>query len=222
MEQENPNKFILTDKIPPLHLACGQDNTRPVMSFIRFMNGFAACTNGHLIVTARTEHIFQSEFAIELEGYFINASGYKYLYDRLKKGMVLCELTEEGIVIDIDEDHTHTVHIFTEYELKDRMEGDHKFPNWESLWNEAGKRANDPDIYSHWIQVNPTFIATIHSIFGSPATGMKIRPSGENKAILVSANTDKWQDMYAILMPVMKSQTEFDFIEVPNNVIPTF
>jgi hypothetical protein len=208
--------FFQTEKLPPLHLACGTDRLRENMMFIRFQNGWASCTNGHLVCIARTEQLFPS-FHHELEGYFISSSGYKYIYDHLKKRPLAAQLTEEGLVITIDADHTHTVHIFTEYQMIERIQnGSHKFPNWETIWNSAAKNANNPDLFEHWIQINPKLVEQIHSIFGSPMNGMKIRPCGDMKPILVSANDTDWGQMFAILMPITKSQTQFEFIEVPN------
>lgn len=217
--EDTSNKFILVNKIPALHLAANNDELRPAQGFIRFLNGYAACTNGHLIVIAKTSDIFPESFAEQLEGCFIHASGYKYLYDRAKKGMCCGEITDEGIVINIDEDHTHVVHLFTEHTLAARYNQTKKnFPNWESLWNNAAKKAADESLFEYWIQINPTFIATIHSIFGSPNDGMKIRPTGEGNPILISSMTMTWNTMYAIVMPMAKTQTEFQFTEVPNSI----
>ena len=53
-----------------------------------------------------------------------------------------------------------------------------------------------------------------------PVDGMRIRPTGEGKPILVSAMSAHWDNMFALIMPMSKSQTEFEFINVPPN--PTF
>lgn len=213
---EERKGYFQTNKIPPMHLACGAAGGQEIMTFIRFQNGFASCTNGTVVVIARTQMLFP-DMHEELEGYYISASGFKYLYDHLKKRPLACELSEEGITIRIDADHTHTVHVFTEFDMHERIEqGSNKFPNWETIWNDAAKRANDPDLYEHWIQLNPSLVSMIHSVFGSPSDGMKIRPTGEAKPVLVSAQNTDWGDMFAILMPLTKHQTEFEFIEVPN------
>lgn len=215
--EETTQRYFQTAKIPPLHNVCGTDDLREVMKFVSFKDGYAAATNAHIIAIVGANMLFP-DFADQLEGCFISASGYKYIHDHLKKRALDCELTDEGIVIKVDKDHTHVVHVFTEEQMKERIQnGSHKFPNWQELWNTSAERANDPDIYTHWIQINPKFMDTMHSVFGSPSGGLKIRPSGENKPILVSASNTDWGDMYGIITPIVKTQEEFEFIKVPSN-----
>jgi hypothetical protein len=67
--------------VKPLHLACGDDELRPVLSCIKILNGEALATNGHIVVRqmlADTTLINVDEIR-NLEGKLIN----KYVWKEL-------------------------------------------------------------------------------------------------------------------------------------------
>lgn len=210
---------IALTKIAPMHLACSSDRTREAMTFVEVNQGFAAATNAHIVVIIPAINALGTELAEFLEGKYIQADAYKYLYDRSKKGcMITLDEDNDQINVLIDEDEKHVITVFDSFALKNRCNVD--FPNWREVWNTAHEAARNDDA-SLWFTMNPTLLSDIYSIMGSPTGGVMIRSSSPERAILISSDTGDYGECYAILMPLMRFDTGqgnlFPFIQVPPN-----
>lgn len=67
-----------------IHLACGTDDLRPIMSHICFRNGYAYATDAHVLVKQCLKRIHGAtdEDVAALEGFLISSETYKAIKDR--------------------------------------------------------------------------------------------------------------------------------------------
>lgn len=211
-----PVQTLLVNKMPPLHLAAQSKGGIEAMEFISMRNGYAAATNGFVISVVPLTPLFDEQIIPLLEGKYINASAWKYLYDEVKKNWLPVVVHHDKIVINIDDDHTHVLAMFTDETLDNERikEGNGKFPNWQDMWNRAAEKANDPDVFEHWVSLKPSLLDLVAKIMGSPTDGVRIRPTGDGQPILISSAGTDWGDMYAIIMPMTKNQLNFEFTKV--------
>jgi hypothetical protein len=189
------------------------------MTFVEINGGFVAASNGHMVVIINSSNAIGPELAEFLEGKYIQADAYKYLYDRSKKGCVITVDEEnDQINVLIDEDEKHVISVFDIASLENRCGS--KFPDWRKLWNTAYESVSS-DGASMWFKMSPTLRSDIYSIMGSPTGGVTIRSSSPEKEILISSDAGDYGECYAILMPIMSfdtGQTDlFPFIQVPPN-----
>lgn len=89
-----------------LHKVCAEDDLRPAMANILFLNGYAYASDAHIAVKAKISDIsFLSDEAIEkLNGYFIHKDAFKKLlkYDEI-------EVKDNGLIEIIDNGHVVTI-----------------------------------------------------------------------------------------------------------------
>ena len=94
MKQENKN----FDKHYPIWKACGDDNIRVSMHYVKFENGYAYATDSHILVKARLSDIsnFDEQELSLLEGKFILGNNLKKIVK--SKGVVT--IKEDAIVVE--------------------------------------------------------------------------------------------------------------------------
>lgn len=82
------------DKKVKMHIACGKDETRPLMRYVYFKDGFAYATDGFILVRNRIEEMstFDEEEIAAMDGKLLPAEHYKDIlkYDE-------CLISDEGI-----------------------------------------------------------------------------------------------------------------------------
>lgn len=90
--------------VKPIHLACGNDELRPVLSHIRIKDGYAEATNAHMIVRQKLSKtsLIPEDVIKEMEGKLIYKGVWKELCDassiEIIEGKIVA-MTEAGKTI---------------------------------------------------------------------------------------------------------------------------
>lgn len=187
-------EYYIKKTIPALHLACGNDDLRPVMNNVCIRNKTCSATDANMLVHVPADEVFGVEIAAELEGKMIDKESWKTLYELSRRKL--------GVVIRFDSDRIYMkVNDVSEYVcvvITPENKRWDKFPSWEKIWNEAVLcEHKDTEV----IGVNPTFIALAGKAMGIKySVGMTIK--AHNKAILLAPSNDDASNIRAMVMPV--------------------
>lgn len=163
-----------------MHKACGNDDLRPVMSYVCFDNGYMVATDAHLVVKAKVSEFshFTPEEIELLNGKFLSSDTYKKI---LSCKSVVVE--EEGVV-DLK---TKTVYKFQEI--------DGKYPNYNAV-------LDVPRAEIDGIGLTPKLAKRMFDILsGTDFQTCHLKFGGKNKGITISHPTLLESDFVALMMP---------------------
>jgi hypothetical protein len=176
----------MTQQLPPLHLACLEDEMRPNFSLIELKNNIATATNGSILVKcdlSKTSNI-EPEFIQKLDGKFIHFQVWKELYKcdsfEILEDQINC--SKNGIVKTFYYSNPQGEFFKTNSIILDIKEG-----------GESDKRYS---IYS------PKLISILHKIFQHET--MIFSFSSENHGDIVFPFEDS--GIFAVLMPAYSEQ----------------
>lgn len=176
--------------IPPIHLACSDDDLRIAMQYIKIADGIAYATEGHMVVLVNLQH--HSDLTEDV----INALDGKYVHrDTWKKVM---DATDISIVND------EIVYTYGLTKAKFEIASDINFPDVMTVVKPALK-ANNAN--KHTVSFQPKFTEILNKIFNSGQLNFLFKDNGP---VLVYPCVGAYQ--YAMLMPIVTTEPyEFDF-----------
>lgn len=140
----------MTEKlVKPIHLACGDDETRPILCCVYIKDGHAVATNGHLLVKQKLSAttLINTDQIKLLEGRFIHKAVWKEVFDMAK------ELRVENDAIVCQTDAGKVIYEFANHAML--------FPDVETILDNCKKSPTQQ------IGLNPKFITIIGKIFDS-------------------------------------------------------
>lgn len=181
----------MIDKTIKLDLACGKDDLRPVMQYIKVTKEVMVATDAHIMAVIPTEVVFDDvEFrnAIPEEGILIHREDWKKLL-QYEYGV----WKTEGEVIKLISSKKRNLLI--EVEKEDEVG---KYPNWSAV-------IPDKEYQTHELNevgVNFELAINLQKALGLKSCKMKF--SENNKPIYITSATGEVNDeRHGIVMPVM-------------------
>jgi len=188
-EEEQPeyninskNKLNFTSQ---LHLACADDNLRPVMCCVCFKDGWAYASDGHILIKQSLElhSIINPE---KLEGKAIHKESFKqilaYNIAEVHDDYILC--VDEGRKAEF---------LFSKV-------GD--FPNYEAVIPVGDLEGTT------FIGINHKYVNIAGKVLHGSEYGMRMKFRGYNKAIILTTEGYR-EEQLAIIMPIMLEPTLF-------------
>lgn len=172
--------------VSKLHLVCGKDELRPVMSHVYFKDGYAYATDAHIIIKQKLDISFNDQDTIDnLDGKFIHRDVFKELY-----GYEIIKAEKDHIMA-----HKGSIKCKFYYAKEDG----YIFPNIEAVLPQGeGVDINE-------IAINYKLLNTLSSAMSQVSDGINMRFYGKTKAIKVLSNSGEYSesDQLGILMPLM-------------------
>lgn len=190
---------------PPLHLACGNDELRPIFANVVCRNGHLAATDAHVLVHVPADHVFGEELAEALEGKLIPGSAFK----------VICEAQRKQTLYDILykaegdhgklEVHTRQKLCDTKHQFALQTEGQDGFvyPIWESIWNSLV--AKEPESSKYALNIDKLKCISKILVHGQETKNVVIDFRHHNSGVLMGTENGQ---VFGLLMPTMVSQPE--------------
>ncbi len=162
--------------LPPLHLACGTDDTRPALMHIEILDGIASATNAHVLARLNlAQYSTLPEEAIKaLSGKLIHKDIWKEISDA------------ELIEVDGDIIHYEKGGIKADYDISASFQ----FPDYRPIIEAI---ANSKFAKQSFISFNPDFIQIAKKLFPGESLIMRfydnhemtvVFPSGDAKGFL--------------------------------------
>lgn len=166
-----------------MHLACGADDLRPVMTNVRFKDGYMIATDAHILIKAKLEHFtdFASDEIALLEDKFINRHVFKRILSCRE-----VRVTPEGI----EDCNLKTLYRFNP--TKD------KYPNIDAVIpkDEDQTQVNE-------IGMNPVLFSKVCNIIScSNVIHCKVKFFGKDRAIIINSINHKDDELIGLIMPV--------------------
>lgn len=170
------NKFL-----PPIHIACSDDEMALPLQHVEILDGIATATNGFLLVRLNLSvySSFDDNVLKKLSGKYIHRDVWKMIHTAEN---IFLDEEKENVLIFIDGG------VDAEVTIKDATEI--KFPNYQSLIDRIANSRYDKKSF---ISFNPEWVATAKKIFGSENLIMRfyekegmftLFPSGDAKAFM--------------------------------------
>lgn len=175
------NKFL-----PPIHIACSEDEMALPMQYVEILDGIATATNGCLLIRLNLSLYSSLDDTVlkKLSGKYIHRDVWKMIH------------TAENIFLDEEKENSLIFidgGVDAEITIKDVSEI--KFPNYQSL---IDRIANSKYDKKSFISFNPEWVAIAKKIFGSDNLIMRfyekegmftLFPNGDAKAFMGIAPT---------------------------------
>lgn len=166
--------------LPPIHIACSDDELRHSLMYVEVLDGIATATNGHLIVRLNlAEHSSLDEVTLKkLSGRFIHRDIWHLLYDA------------ENIYFGDEEDVITYIKGGVEAQIRLKTDQEIKYPDYHSLINKVANTRFDKKSF---IAFDPEWITIAKKIFGTHTLIMRfyeqesmftIFPGGDAKAFI--------------------------------------
>lgn len=184
---------------PQMHLACSNDDLRPVMSYVYITKDHSVATNAHIIAIAETKNLFDDDFIniIPDDGFYIHKDDWK------KICQCDCVLVESEKVVELV--HNRKRNELIKIEL---VENVGKFPNWKAVI----PRPDKEKIPFNTFGLNGEFLATVQKII-SKNDSLVIETFTKNSGFLVKS----WNSDAKTMGLIMPCKIEEDQkIEIPN------
>ena len=171
-----------------IHLACSNDELRPVLNYIFFEDGYAVATDAHILIKQKLElHDFSDEEIEQMNGKALHGSKFKdilkYHHVQIKEGKIHC-LNKKGVSFEFDFDDV----------------SDMKFVNYQAVI----PTSKDVTEISE-IAVSSILISKVQKLVVNDAPGKSIvlRLHGANKSILMRSCGKTLEEEMILLMPTM-------------------
>lgn len=186
--------------MPPIHLACGNDDLRLSLNHIQIKDGHAVATNAHALARCPLDYFIESDELIsKLDGKYILAKHWKAIFKNINKEDVFNADVEDDFLRVRSKDSSD---IMIKLVTEDEMSGIGKYPQWEKLWNELIETEKTPISY---IGINPRLIDTVYKIMLNPHAGIVMSFLSEMKAISIMNVSN---DIECFLMPISITENE--------------
>lgn len=183
-----------------LHKACGDDELRPVQSYICFKDGNAYATDSHMAIAAPLSFVsnFNDDEKEILEGKLIHATQFAQL---LKMRETYVKLNACGGQFECKTAYGETI-IFPL--LTEEQRG--KFPNVKSVLVEAEKNAKELGTQLRRICFRPSLLADLVAVMDAKVIGFYFTAP---KGAIVVRDIDETNEIRAILMPCLIENPKF-------------
>jgi hypothetical protein len=166
--------------LPPIHIACSDDEISHSLMHVEVLDGIATATNGHLIVRLNlAEHSSLDDMTIKrLSGKYIHRDIWHLLHDA------------ENIYFNNEGDVITYIKGGIEAEIRIKSEVEIKFPNYQEL---IRKIANTRFEKKSFIAFNPEWVTVAKKIFNTQTLILRfyeqenmftIFPGGDAKAFM--------------------------------------
>lgn len=171
-----------------MHLACGNDDLRPVMQYIKVNRDVCVATNAHIMAIVPTTQMFSDEFISHIPdgGVLIHKEDWKKML-----GFEYATWKTNGEVIALVSEKKRNTLI--EAELEKNV---NTFPNWQSVIPNVEERTAELNT----IGINFSLAFDLQRALG--ITECRLQFASHNKAIYVSSR-DIANKAYGVLMPVI-------------------
>ena len=160
--------------VKPIHLACSDDEMRPLLACVNIKNGYAIATNGHMIVKQllKSTSLLNDDQIKKLEGKFIHRNVWAELVD-------CYELLVENDTIVCRNEAGKVIFEFAQHAML--------FPDVETVLD---KYSVNP---TNQIGLNPKYIGTLSKIFDS--TQLKFQFDSHKAALITNMQTENHIEM---------------------------
>lgn len=167
--------------LPPIHIACSEDEMNFPLQHVEILDGIATATNGYLLVRLNLSEYSSLDDRVlqRLSGKYIHRDVWRMIH------------TAENILISDDNENSLIFingGVDAEVNIKDASEI--KFPNYNAL---IDRIANSRYEKKSFIAFNPEWVNTARKIFGSESLIMRfyekegmftLFPNGDAKAFM--------------------------------------
>lgn len=179
----------MIDKTIKLDLACGKDDLREVMQYVKVTREVMVATNAHILAVVPTADMFNDEFiqAIPEEGVLIHREDWKKMLQ-----YEIATWKTEGEVIKLI--HPKKRNLLIEVEKEEDIS---RFPNWEAVIPDAKDRV----VELNQIRINFELGVELQKALGFENGRLSF--SGQSRPIFVDSS--KHEGRYGVIMPVMLS-----------------
>lgn len=165
-----------------MHLACGTDDLRPILSHIYFENGFMIATDAHILVKAAIQNFS------DLDRSEVDLLNGKFLHRNTFKKLLSCSqvaVTEEGI----QDLATKDIYRFAD--------PGGKYPNYEAVIPTEASPISE-------IGINPKTANKLLQVLScDDVLSIKLNFTAANRAIKINGIGDNEGALTCVLMPVM-------------------
>jgi hypothetical protein len=169
----------------PMDLACADDDLRPALNCVHFVNGFAYATNGKILAKQSLEYS-NIEQVEKLEGKSIHKDSYKQImkfqYASADDSMIVC-IDENGRKAEFFYAHINEI------------------PDFEKQLPDDQTKAVS------FIGINPEFITIAGKILHGSKSGVKLDFYGVDKGIVMT--TMEYDNQLVYAMPILLEPTLF-------------
>lgn len=166
--------------LPPIHIACSDDELRHSLMYVEVLDGVATATNGFLIVRLNlNEHSSLDEVTLKkLSGRFIHRDIWQLMHDA------------ENIYFAGEDDVITYIKGGVEAQIRIKTDVEIKYPDYHAI---IDKVANTRFDKKSFIAFNPDWIVIAKKIFGSQTLIIRfyeqesmftIFPGGDAKAFM--------------------------------------
>lgn len=170
-----------------LYEVCSNDELRPVMMGIHFINGFAYASDGHMVVKQSLE--YQTIQGIEfLNGKSIHKDNYKAIM-----GFEVAVCNDDGVECA---DSDGRVAFYEYFDLKGTS-----VPDFDTVLKPTGQKSIE------FIGINPDYLNKIGKALHVPSGAIRLQFQGVDKGILI--DTPEIENQWAMLMPAMINNSLF-------------
>lgn len=192
----------------PIHKICANDNLRPSLNYVHFVDGYAYATDAHVAVKIKLKSITtllgEQELSL-LNGYSANPETYAFLM-----GCTNIEPKENGIVNFTKKSISGTINLQKYESVGSWGNNKHNYVHEQlnSIFDSAFKKNKEGDKHSTFA-INPYFLTRLsEALFKDDyVPNIRIRVSKANQAILVDNeahnNKDSGVERIGLIMPII-------------------
>lgn len=197
-----------------LHKCCADDDLRPVMGYVHFMNGYAYATNAHVIVRAALIEII-SECTPEMVDMVNNHSISAKNFARVIRHKEV-EITKDGFVYANEVEGTETLYRW--YEISENnmihSKDTYKIPNMEAVLPQE----KDILVPVDGIGVNVDMLMDLSNAMGGRESKRNVIDmyfTGDERAILCRKTWEReiTEDVVGLIMPCIIDQKKYSQIK---------
>jgi len=176
---------LVSRKLAPVHLACGNDYLRENMHYVYVTNGWAFATDAHIMAATPILDIVGIENSDLLEGKVIHKSVWNKM----------CSLKLYGLEVDSEYITTVDGPVVTKYSLKSTI----NYPDILNIFSYIKDFDEQSEDNVSYVSFDVRLLSRLTKAMGVP-TGATLKFTGKNDKILVTCNIGF---SIGILMPIM-------------------
>lgn len=178
--------------LPPIHLACADDELRPALQHVEIIDGIATATNGYIIARMNLAAYckLEDETIMKLNGKLIHRDVWAELIDA------------DIMTVDGDSIHMDKGGIKANFDIRT----DYKFPDHHSIIDAVSKSIFD---HKSFVCFNPKFIAIAAKLF--PAENLICRFYENNDMMVFFPSGDAKGFMGIMPMTISEEEATIDF-----------
>ena len=170
--------------VSDLHLACANDELRPVFQCIHFINGYAYASDGSILIKQSLEYNNDVLNYESLDCKAIHMDSFK----EIRKYQVV-EVTEEGF----DCTAKNGRKAFFPFAVFDEDNDKHKIPDFDAVWPRGITEVGE-------LGIMPKYIGLLEKAMVS-GNRLKMTFTGVDRGMLFHSRDENYQDQIAMIMP---------------------